>query len=262
MSLARFVFQACSFNHLVTGSSVSRAAGETPIPPTPSSIYARSESPGNLAARIASRSAGWACCGHARRRCGAFCWVTEQIPPRFGTEGSVVQIHSPRPFAITFAECSLPVHSVAPANSRRRTGCSALQTPSRSKNSASIYYLFRSTLDPGPGQRNHGFFFFVPPDCFVSPALESGRARHADRKAPVFQSPRTRVCWSRSDSSESHGHPRTDSSRASPLNLAESDTSARRFESVSPGRPARYVLSRFCSQAHKTDTLIMPEGTP
>jgi hypothetical protein len=66
--------------------------------------------------------------GHARRRYQAFYWVTEQILPRFGTEGSKVQILSPRPIPKKFAKFSLPVHSVPPANSRRRTECSALQT--------------------------------------------------------------------------------------------------------------------------------------
>jgi hypothetical protein len=36
----------------------------------------------------------WACSPSLR---GAFYWVTEQILPRFGTEGSEVQILSPRP---------------------------------------------------------------------------------------------------------------------------------------------------------------------
>ena len=58
-----------------------------------------------------------------------FCGQIPLFATRFGTEGSEVQILSPRPIPKKFAEFSLPVHSVPPANSRRRTECSALQHP-------------------------------------------------------------------------------------------------------------------------------------
>ena len=77
-------------------------------------------------------------------RCGAAClrqpnriWPIQWIVPRFGTEGSVVQIHSPRPIPRKFAEFRLPLGSSSEFPSRNR-GVGASKTALRSKRSRDL----------------------------------------------------------------------------------------------------------------------------